>query len=147
RKLGLIRADVAVALSLSLTHKEVGFDRAIPAVEVDSLDLEPTGTLPVGVPGAARYDGARNRQRAASWRHACNAQARSPTNRAAHRPTMISWGTILHGAAQSALATGIVLVLWPRTRRADIVVPALVAASAVRSRGTPSCTRPTPKSS
>ncbi|HLM17818.1 MAG TPA: DUF2148 domain-containing protein [Acidimicrobiia bacterium] len=63
RKLDLIRADVAVALSLSLTHKAVGFDRAIPAVDVDSLDLEPTGTLPIGIPGASRYDGARNRQR------------------------------------------------------------------------------------
>jgi len=62
RKLGLIRADVAVALSLSLTHKAVGFDRAIPAVDVDSLELDSTGTLPVGVPGASRYDGARNRQ-------------------------------------------------------------------------------------
>ena len=30
RKLGIIRADVAVALSLSLTHKAVGFDRRIP---------------------------------------------------------------------------------------------------------------------
>jgi hypothetical protein len=62
RKLGLIRADVAVALSLSLTHKAVGLDRAIPTVDVDTLDLEPTGTLPVGLPGATRYDGARNRQ-------------------------------------------------------------------------------------
>src|SRR5215207_3929142 len=63
RKLGLIRADVAVGLSLSLTHKAVGFDRAIPTVDVDTLDLEPTGTLPVGIPGASRYDGARNRHR------------------------------------------------------------------------------------
>jgi hypothetical protein len=55
-------ADVAVALSLSLTHKAVGFDRAIPTIDVDTLDHEPTGTLPVGVPGASRYDGARNRQ-------------------------------------------------------------------------------------
>jgi uncharacterized ferredoxin-like protein len=62
RKLGMIRADVAVGLSLSLTHKAVGFDRRIPDVDADSLDLEPTGALPVGVPGAARYDGARNRQ-------------------------------------------------------------------------------------
>ena len=33
RKLSVIRADVAVALSLSLTHKAVGFDRAFPEVD------------------------------------------------------------------------------------------------------------------
>src|SRR5206468_7918112 len=53
RKLGLIRADVAVALSLSLTHKAIGFDRRMPEVDFDALDLPATGTLPVGVPGAA----------------------------------------------------------------------------------------------
>jgi uncharacterized ferredoxin-like protein len=62
RKLGVIRADVAVALSLSLTHKAIGFDRKMPEVDVDALDYEGTGTLPRGVPGASRYDGARNRQ-------------------------------------------------------------------------------------
>jgi uncharacterized ferredoxin-like protein len=62
RKLGIIRADVAVGLSLSLTHKAVGFDRGFPDVDFDALDLPPTNTLPVGVPGASRYDGARNRQ-------------------------------------------------------------------------------------
>jgi hypothetical protein len=62
RKLGHIRADVAVALSLSLTHKAVGSDRTIPNIDVDTLDHEPTGTVPVGVPGASRYDDARNRQ-------------------------------------------------------------------------------------
>lgn len=62
RKLGVIQADVAVALSLSLTHKAVGFDRGMPTVDYDTLDLTPTGTLPVGVAGASRYDGARNRQ-------------------------------------------------------------------------------------
>jgi uncharacterized ferredoxin-like protein len=62
RKLGLIRADVAVALSLSLTHKAIGFDRRMPGVDFDALDLPVTGTLPVGVPGAAREGGARNRQ-------------------------------------------------------------------------------------
>jgi Uncharacterized protein containing a ferredoxin domain (DUF2148)/Putative Fe-S cluster len=54
RKLGLIRADVAVALSLSLTHKAVGFDRRMPDVDFDALNLPTTGTLPIGVPGAAR---------------------------------------------------------------------------------------------
>ena len=62
RKLGLIKADIAVALSLSLTHKAVGFDRRMPEVDFDSLDLPATGTLPIGVEGAARDGGARNRQ-------------------------------------------------------------------------------------
>jgi uncharacterized ferredoxin-like protein len=62
RKLGVIRSDVAVALSLSLTHKAIGFDRRMPEVDFDSLDLPSTGTLPTGVEGAARYGGARNRQ-------------------------------------------------------------------------------------
>jgi uncharacterized ferredoxin-like protein len=63
RKLGVIRADIAVALSLSLTHKAIGFDRRLPEVDFDTLDYAPTHTLPVGVEGAARYGGARNRQR------------------------------------------------------------------------------------
>jgi uncharacterized ferredoxin-like protein len=62
RKLEVIHADIAVALSLSLTHKAVGFDRRMPDVDFDTLDLPPTGTLPTGVPGAAREGGARNRQ-------------------------------------------------------------------------------------
>jgi uncharacterized ferredoxin-like protein len=62
RKLDVIRADIAVGLSLSLTHKAVGFDRRIPEVDFDRLDLPVTGTLPVGIAGASRYGGARNRQ-------------------------------------------------------------------------------------
>ncbi len=62
RKLGVIRADVAVALSLSLTHKAVGFDRRFPEVDFDALDLPSTGVLPVGAEGGARQDGIRNRQ-------------------------------------------------------------------------------------
>jgi uncharacterized ferredoxin-like protein len=62
RKLGLIRADHSVALSLSMTSKAIGFDRALPEADFDSLDLPSTGTLPVGVPGASRHGGARNRQ-------------------------------------------------------------------------------------
>ena len=54
---------IAVALSLSLTHKAIGFDRRMPEVDFDALDLPTTGTLPIGVPGAAREGGARNRQR------------------------------------------------------------------------------------
>jgi uncharacterized ferredoxin-like protein len=63
RKTGVIRADIAVALSLSLTHKAVGFDRRFPDVDFDTLDLPPTNTLPVGVEGSTRHAGARNRQR------------------------------------------------------------------------------------
>jgi Uncharacterized protein containing a ferredoxin domain len=64
RKLNVIRADIAVALSLSLTHKAIGFDRRMPEVDFDTLDLPATGTLPIGVAGATRYGGARNRQQA-----------------------------------------------------------------------------------
>ena len=64
RKLGVITADHAVALSLSMTHKSVGFDRRMPEVDFDALDLPATGTLPVAVEGASRYGGARNRQQA-----------------------------------------------------------------------------------
>ena len=62
RKNGIIRADVAVALSLSMTAKAVGFDRRIAEVDVDMLDYPPTGTLPIGVEGGERHGGARNRQ-------------------------------------------------------------------------------------
>src|SRR4051794_8813109 len=62
RKNGVIQADVAVALSLSMTAKAVGFDRRIAEVDVDSLDYPPTGTLPIGVEGGERYGGSRNRQ-------------------------------------------------------------------------------------
>src|SRR5262245_30039378 len=62
RKLGVISADIAVALSLSLTHKAVGFDRRFPEVDFDALNLQPTNTLPVGVEGGSHYGGVRNRQ-------------------------------------------------------------------------------------
>lgn len=62
RKLGVIRAEIAVALSLSLTHKAIGFDRKIPDIDFDAHDLPPTHTLPTGIEGAARMGGARNRQ-------------------------------------------------------------------------------------
>ena len=45
-----------------MTSKAIGFDRAMPEADFDTLGLPPTGTLPVGVPGAARQDGVRNRQ-------------------------------------------------------------------------------------
>ena len=62
RKTGLIQADHAVALSLSMTHKAIGFDRAMPEADFDNIDLPVTGTQPVGIPGATRHGGARNRQ-------------------------------------------------------------------------------------
>jgi uncharacterized ferredoxin-like protein len=62
RKLGVITAHIGVARSLSMTHKAIGFDRRMPEVDFDTLDLPATGTLPVGVEGAARAGGARNRQ-------------------------------------------------------------------------------------
>ncbi len=50
RKLGLIQAEIAVALSMSVTHKNPGFDAAMPAVDFDAPDAMPrpaTGALPV----------------------------------------------------------------------------------------------------
>lgn len=46
RKLGIIQSDIAVALSLSVTHKNLGFDRPMPAVDFDDpvvAALPPTG--------------------------------------------------------------------------------------------------------
>jgi uncharacterized ferredoxin-like protein len=63
RKLRVITAVHAVALSLSVTHKAVGFDRRFPEVDFEALDLPSTGTLPVGVEGPGRHDGARNPQK------------------------------------------------------------------------------------
>ena len=62
RKTGLIQAHHAVALSLSMTHKAITFDRPMPEPDFDTLDLPPTGTQPAGIPGATRHGGARNRQ-------------------------------------------------------------------------------------
>jgi hypothetical protein len=76
RKLGLIDAEAAVALSLSLTHKAVTFDRRMPEVDFDAVALPSTGVLPVGVLGAVRSEGARNKQ-----------QPRTPTPRAARSKT------------------------------------------------------------
>lgn len=91
RKLGIIKADVAVGLSLSLAHKAVGFDRRITDVDVDTLDYLPTATLPVGVEGGDRHSGVRNnRQQLASRsgrRRLCDpttpATPRRPRSRAA----------------------------------------------------------------
>jgi len=52
RKLGVITAEVAVALSLSVTHKAIGFNRRMPEIDFDTLDLPAMGTPPVAVLGA-----------------------------------------------------------------------------------------------
>ena len=62
RKLGIIKSDVAVALSLSLTHKSVGFDRRFPEVDFDALDLPATNTLPIAAATGELQGGARHRQ-------------------------------------------------------------------------------------
>lgn len=53
RKLGLIRPEVAVALSMSVTHKNPGFDARMPAADFDAAEtmpVAPTGTAPVKTP-------------------------------------------------------------------------------------------------
>jgi uncharacterized ferredoxin-like protein len=62
RKLGIIRAPHAVALSLSMTHKAIGFDRRMPDADFDALDYPSTGTLPIAAESGERYGGARRRQ-------------------------------------------------------------------------------------
>jgi uncharacterized ferredoxin-like protein len=65
RKLGVIEADLAVALALSVTHKAIGFDRRMPTIDdYDALDYPPTGTLPIAASNGQRHDGARHRQQA-----------------------------------------------------------------------------------
>src|SRR5207248_5857829 len=54
RKNGVIAADIAVALSLSMTAKAIGFDRRISEIDFDAPDQAPTGTLPIGLEGGAR---------------------------------------------------------------------------------------------
>jgi len=53
RKLGLIQSEVAVALSMTVTHKNPGFDARMPAADFDLPDpisAAPTGTAPVKTP-------------------------------------------------------------------------------------------------
>jgi uncharacterized ferredoxin-like protein len=53
RKLGLIQAEVAVALSMTVTHKNPGFDARMPAADFDApeaMPAAPTGTMPVKTP-------------------------------------------------------------------------------------------------
>lgn len=54
RKLGLIQAEIAVALSMTVTHKNSGFDAQIPDAdfgEPEALPVAATGTMPVKTPG------------------------------------------------------------------------------------------------
>jgi len=74
RKLGIIQADVAVALSLSMTHKNVGFDRRMPEVDFNAPDPDPnapvsTHTLPIGAEGGEREGGRHKQQRVTDVRH------------------------------------------------------------------------------
>ena len=53
RKLGLIRAEIAVALSMTVTHKNPGFDARMPAGDfgaVETAAAASTGTSPVKTP-------------------------------------------------------------------------------------------------
>jgi uncharacterized ferredoxin-like protein len=53
RKLGLIQSEIAVALSMTVTHKNPGFDARMPAVDFDApadTPGTPTGTAPVKTP-------------------------------------------------------------------------------------------------
>lgn len=65
RKLGVIKADVAVALSLSVTHKNPGFDRTMPQVDFTAPELAKlpgTGTLPMAADGGERTGGRHKQQ-------------------------------------------------------------------------------------
>jgi hypothetical protein len=64
RKLGIIKADIAVALSLSLTHKNIAFDKVMPQVDFEApelQDLPATHTLPRAADTGAR-EGGRHKQ-------------------------------------------------------------------------------------
>ncbi|MBI4197953.1 MAG: hypothetical protein HY533_02450 [Chloroflexi bacterium] len=64
RKLGIIKADIAVALSLSLTHKNLGFDRTMPQIDFEAPEvksLSSTNTLPRASEGG-QHAGGRHRQ-------------------------------------------------------------------------------------
>ena len=62
RKLGVIQADHAVALSLSMTHKAIGFDRRMPDADFGALEYPATGTLPVAAEGGGPADRPRRKQ-------------------------------------------------------------------------------------
>ena len=53
---------IGYALSLSLTHKNIGFDRTMPVTDFDALDLPGTNTLPAAAATGELQAGARHRQ-------------------------------------------------------------------------------------
>ena len=69
RKLGLIHSEHAVAFSLSMTHKAIGFDRKMPEIDYRTPDLPETGTPPIAAPGASRDGGAAPGDAARHRRH------------------------------------------------------------------------------
>jgi uncharacterized ferredoxin-like protein len=53
RKLGLIKAEIAIALSMTVTHKNPGFDARMPAVNFDAPEATSgaaTGVFPIKTP-------------------------------------------------------------------------------------------------
>lgn len=65
RKLGIIKADLAVALSLSMTQKNVGFDNVMPTMDFDSVELAglpATHTLPMAAETGDRTGGRHKQQ-------------------------------------------------------------------------------------
>jgi uncharacterized ferredoxin-like protein len=68
RHTGLIKADLAVALSLSITHKSEGFDRTMPEVDfaLVPVDEPPAPGLQPRAAGSGERSGGRHRQQAGS---------------------------------------------------------------------------------
>lgn len=66
RHTGLITADVAVALSLSITHKAEGFDRTMPEIDFDAVpaDEPPAPGLQPHAAATGARPGGRHRQAA-----------------------------------------------------------------------------------
>jgi hypothetical protein len=63
--------DARCQTRIAVAARKLGHD-----VDFDALDTPGTGTLPVGVPGAAREGGARNRQQPRRGRDATRAEPR-----------------------------------------------------------------------
>jgi uncharacterized ferredoxin-like protein len=67
RKLGFITAELAVALSLSVTHKAIGFDRRMPDIGFDSLANQ-AAAPPADLTSPAHQSRARGTMSVASMR-------------------------------------------------------------------------------
>ncbi|HEV8679153.1 MAG TPA: DUF2148 domain-containing protein [Stellaceae bacterium] len=53
RKLGFIQAEISVALAMTVSHKNPGFDARMPTTDFDAAEATPaasTGTLPIKTP-------------------------------------------------------------------------------------------------